>query len=504
MTPPRRQLGLGVTAAIVVANMIGVGVFTNTGFQARGLHDPMTILLCWVVGGVIALCGAAAYAELGSMMPKAGGEYVYLREAYHPAVGFMSGWVSLTAGFSAPIAVAAITFARYMGRVFPALHGDVLWAEHSLDLGDTHLFTIRFGLEHVIAISLISAVALLHSFDAKIGGWVQALFTAVKVVLIVLFILGGLLVGTGDTHNFASQSGGFGNVGTMGFAISLMYVSFAYSGWNAAAYIASDVRDPGRTLPRALLLGTGAVMLLYVLINVVFFYAVPSDVLAGPPDCPDIAKVGKEIVEKMQAAGTCGGAVYEVGHAAASALFGARIGQLVSSVISLALVSAVSAMIMAGPRVYAAMAANRALPAKLAVHNRRGVPVTAVITQAILACIFAVVGDPDTLIRFVGFTLAIFAGLAVVAVFILRRRGMSGAYKTFGYPVTPIVFVAASLWITIAQVKDRPMESAIIGLVLAAGGLVYWLTTRGKPPMPNENDPVEDPSPSVPVARVVK
>ncbi len=483
MTPPRRQLGLGVTAAIVVANMIGVGVFTSTGFQAAGMHDPKTILICWIVGGVIALCGAAAYAELGSMMPRAGGEYVYLREAYHPAVGFMSGWVSLTAGFSAPIALAAITFARYVGRVFPDLAGAELWAEHSFDIGATHLFTFRFGLGQILAIGLITAVAMLHSFDTKIGGWVQALFTAVKVVLIVLFILGGIFVGTGNLDNFASQNGGLSNIGTMSFAVSLMYVSFAYSGWNAAAYIASDVRDPKRTLPRALLLGTGAVMVLYVVINFVFLYAVPSDVLAT---------------------GDKGGPIYEVGHAAATALFGQRIGQLVSSVISLALISAVSAMIMAGPRVYAAMAADRALPKALAKHNARGVPVTAVVTQAVLASVFVVFGDPDLLIRFVGFTLAIFAALAVIAVYILRARGLSGAYKTFGYPVTPVIFIAASVWIAIAQVKDRPMESLIIGVVLGVGGVVYYVTTRGKVPLQTENDPVDEPEPAkLPTARVI-
>jgi APA family basic amino acid/polyamine antiporter len=507
VTPPRRQLGLWITAAIVVANMVGSGIFTSTGYQARSLHDPWTILLCWVLGGVIALCGASAYAELGSMMPRAGGEYVYLREAYHPAVGFMSGWVSLTAGFSAPIAFAAITFASYVGRVFPSLHMDALWASQSIDIGDTHLVTIRIGLEQAVGIGLIAFVTMLHSFDTKVGGWVQAAFTAIKVLLIVLFIGGGLFLGTGEWSNISTQNGGIAeNLPTMSFGISLMYVSFAYSGWNAAAYIASDVRAPARTLPRALLLGTGVVMVLYVLINIVFLYAVPSDVLAGPPSCPDAAQ---DVVDALKAAGKCGGAIHEVGHAAATALFGTKIGQLVSSVISLALVSAVSAMIMAGPRVYAAMAADRALPRVLARHNKRGVPVVAVVTQGVLATVFVVIGDPDMLIRFVGFTLAIFAGLAVIAVFRLRAMGMSSAYRTFGYPVTPLVFVASSIWIAYAQIKERPVESGVIGCVLGVGGVVYWLTTSGKPQLPNENDPPDTPpSPSgrfavVPEARVV-
>jgi APA family basic amino acid/polyamine antiporter len=496
VTPPRRQLGLVVTAAIVIANMIGVGVFTSTGFQAKDLHDPLTILLAWVVGGGIALCGAAAYAELGSMMPKAGGEYVYLREAYHPAVGFMSGWVSLTAGFSAPIAVAALFFARYLGTVFPDLHMTEPWV-----VIDLSIISIKLGLQHIIAISLIFVITMLHSFDTKVGGWVQAVFTAAKVLLIVLFIIGGLLAGTGDWSNLATREGGFSNIGTTSFAVALMYVSFAYSGWNAAAYIASDVRKPEKTLPRALLLGTGLVMVLYVLLNLVFLYAVPIPTLAGPQYCP--GGVEGEALKAMVKAGTCSNdfaGVYEVGDAAARTLFGSAIGQLVSSVIALALVSAVSAMIMAGPRVYSAMAANRALPRRLADHNSRGVPVVSVVTQGVLACVFTLVGDPEVLIRFVGFTLAIFAGLTVAAVFVLRRRGLRGAYRTFGYPVTPVIFIAMSAWIAYAQIKARPFESFVIAVLLAIGAAVYWIANRGKPPIPNENDPIEE---QLPAARVV-
>src|SRR5262245_2308541 len=384
---PRRQLGLSVAAAIVIANMIGTGVFTSTGFQANSLHDPMTILLAWVVGGVIALCGAAVYAELGVLMPRAGGEYVYLSEAYHPAVGFMSGWVLLTAGFSAPIASAAIAFAAYTGTLIPNFPANDVWSNLYFSVDGHTITLLTFGPSQAIAIGLIAIITALHAFDTKVGGWVQAAFTAAKVLLIVVFIVGGLLFGHGNWSHFDSQAGGLGNVGTSAFAIALMYVSFAYSGWNAAAYIAGEIEKPERTLPRALLLGTGVVMALYVLLNVVFLYAVPSSTLAGPPD-------------KFEP-------VIEVGAVAAANLFGPRAGQLLTSVIALALVSAVSAMVMAGPRVYAAMAANRALPAQLNWHSKRGVPTVAVVTQGILATLFVLVGDLGSLIRFVGFTLAI-------------------------------------------------------------------------------------------------
>lgn len=432
---PRRQLGPWVAAAIVVANMIGTGVFTSAGFQAASLHDPGTMLLAWVVGGVLALCGAATYAELGAMMPSAGGEYVYLREAYHPAVGFMSGWVSLTAGFSAPIAAAALAFARYLATLVPALGAH--------------------GAQQGVAIGLILAITALHSFDAAIGGRVQAVFTAAKVVLIVGFIALGAAVGHGDTAHFAARAGGLANVGTSAFAVSLMYVSFAYSGWNAAGYIAGEIDRPERNLPRALLLGTGLVMALYVLINVVFLYAVPPAVLGGDGG---------------------GGPIVEVGDAAARALFGDRAGQLITSLIALALVSAVSAMVMAGPRVYAAMAEDKALPRALAWRNARGVPVLAVAAQGALGVLFVLVGDLGQLIRFVGFSLAIFAALTVAAVFVLRRRGRAAPYRTFGYPVTPVAFVALSAWIAYAQIEEHPLESLVVAGVLAIGGVVYAVT----------------------------
>ena len=339
-----------------------------------------------------------------------------------------------------------------------------------------------------VAIGLILAITAMHSFDTKVGGWVQAVFTAAKVLLIVLFILGGLLIGDGDWSNLAGPTGGldaglmWDRVTTSAFGITLLYISLAYSGWNAAAYIAGDVEKPERNLPRSLLLGTGLVMALYVLLNLVFLYAVPIGVLAGPPG---------------------GMPVIEVGDVAAKRLFGEGTGKLVSAVIALALVSAVSAMIMAGPRVYAAMAENRALPRRLGEYNKRGVPVFAVVTQGVLGCLFVMVGDLGSLMRFISFTLAIFAALAVAAVFVLRRRGMRGAYQTFGYPVTPIVFIAASAYIAYAMIEQNPEESAIGGLLLLVGGAVYFATMRGAGPPPPATPPAEPPEPNVPEARVV-
>ena len=490
MTPPKRRLGLTVTAAIVVANMIGSGVFTTSGFQAFSLHDPATMIACWIVGGVIALCGAAAYAELGSMMPRAGGEYVYLSEAYHPAVGFMSGWASLTVGFSAPIAAAAIGFSVYLAALIPGLHA-VPWSV--IDLG---IVKITLGVQQVIAIGLVVAITALHSFDTKIGGWVQAVFTGLKVLLIVAFIIAGLLLGTGDWGNLAEKAGGLAkNLPTTAFATSLMYVSFAYSGWNAAAYIANEVERPERNLPRALLLGTGVVMALYVLLNIVFLYAIPPEVMGGALT-PELAASGVTTAWK-------GGPIVEVGDVAARSLFGHSAGCVVSAVISVALVSSVSAMIMAGPRVYAAMAINRALPHQLATFNKRGVPVNAVLVQGVLAIVFILIGDLGWLFRLVGFTLSIFAALTVGAVFILRKRGQRAAYQTWGYPVTPIAFIVLSAWIAFSQFKSNPKESAFGLTLLGFGVILYMVFVRNRPALADESLP-EMPAHSVPEARVVK
>jgi APA family basic amino acid/polyamine antiporter len=457
VTPPRRQLGFSITAAIVIANMIGTGVFTSTGLQARDLHDPATILAAWVVGGVLALCGAAAYAELGAMMPEAGGEYVYLSRAYHPAVGFLSGWVSLTAGFSASIAVSAIAFATYLAKLVPALDAPAAWLTANLAVGDHHLCTVALGAREAVAIGLILGITALHGFDTRLGGWVQAGFTGSKVLLILGLVLCGLVFGRGDWHHLQSQHGGLANLTTPQFAMALMYVSFAYSGWNAAAFVAGEVVRPERTLPRSLLAGTGIVMAVYVLLNLVFLYAVPSDVLAGPPG---------------------GGPVLEVGDAAARQLFGARSAALVTSVIALALVSGVSAMMITGPRVYAAMAADGALPEPLSRYSRRGVPTVAVVAQGALGIAFVLVGDLGQLIRFVGFMLTIFAALTVGAVFVLRRRGHRAPYRTFGYPVTPILFIVVSGWIAYAQLDEHFAESMVVLAVLAVGSVLYRVFGR--------------------------
>jgi APA family basic amino acid/polyamine antiporter len=277
-----------------------------------------------------------------------------------------------------------------------------------------------------------------------------------------VFIVLALAIGDGNWANFASREGGLGNVWTLEFAQALMFVSFAYSGWNAAAYIAGEIDDPRKNLPRALLAGTAIVMVLYILLNLVFLYALPPETLGGPPP------------------------IAEVGDAAARELFGNRAGALISSLIALALVSAVSAMVMAGPRVYASMAEDGALMPGLARRTSRGVPLAAVVLQGLLAGGFAVAADPDEIIRYAGFTLTIFGALTVGAVFVMRWKAPDAdrPYRAFGYPVTPILFIALSAWIAYAQITTHPWESLAVAVTLAAGAILYFNVGPRRPSDP--------------------
>lgn len=436
-TPPTeavRQLGLVSATAIVCANMIGTGIFVTTGFMAGDIGNVHAILFGWFLGGTLALCGAACYAELGAMWPRVGGEYVYLREAYHPWVGFLSGWVSLIAGFSAPIAAAALAFDQYLGAVVP-------------------------GLEpKVAAYILIAALTLLHMVNVALGSAVQNVFTVMKVALIIVFVVAGLTFGDGDWGHFVGEAAadggpGFDTVFTSMFAISLIFVMFTYSGWNAAAYIAGEIKDPGRTLPRSLLLGTAIVTALYLLLNVVYFYAAPPHVLASAEGI--------------------------VGDVAARILFGDSAGKMLSTLIALALVSSVSAMVMAGPRVYAAMAEDGMFFKFFARRNTGGAPFFSVILQGLLACVLVSTTKLGPLIRYIGFTLSVFAALTVAGVIVMRIRkpDMPRPYKTFGYPVTPILFVVLSCWMAGHTVYQKPLESFYGVLTVLSGMVLYLLST---------------------------
>jgi len=329
--PPSRALGPATVTALLVSNMVGTGVFTSLGFQARDLRATPALLLLWLVGGVAALCGALAYAELGAALPRSGGEYVYLGRAYHPLLGFLGGWVSMTAGFAAPIALAGIAFGRYLSAVLPV---PALPA----------------------SLALVGAAALLHASHLTLGRRVQVALTAANLALVAGFVAAGLARGAQPVP-VVPNTAAWREALSPAFAVSLVYVSYAYTGWNAAGYVAGEVRDPRRTLPRALAAGAGLVTVLYVLLNYTFLRLVPLGDLAG---------------------------VVEVGALAARRAFGPAGAAAASATIALLLTATVSAMMLAGSRVTQAVGAGLGRARWLGARTAGGVPRNAVALQALL------------------------------------------------------------------------------------------------------------------------
>ena len=329
-----RKLGLFPLTNIVIANMIGAGIFTMSGLLMKDLHHPVVMLGLWVVGGLVALCGALSYGELGAAFPHAGGEYAFLSRLYHPVLGFLSGWVSFFVGFSAPIAASAIGFTEYLTRAFPGLlHPGIIGGASEAAV-----------MKKLYAILIISAFTFLHTRGLEAGARVQNSLTGLKILLIVGLVAAGFAVGKGSLSHFAAAAPfrfDFGGWKTLG--LSLMWIMFAYSGWNASAYIGSEVKEPSRNLPRSLLLGTGIVMLLYIALNLFYLYAIPPAQMEG---------------------------VISVGGLAAGNLFGKSAETVLSVLISFALFSSLSAFIILGPRVYYAMACDRCFfPFFAAVHS---------------------------------------------------------------------------------------------------------------------------------------
>ena len=417
-----RHLRLRSATALVVANIIGAGIFTTTGFQAADLGHPGYILLLWIVGGVLALCGALCFAELGAMMPEAGAEYVYLRETYGRALAFMSAFVSLTAGFSAPIASAAKSLIRYAGHFVPAFQDDPLL------LGVLHL-------DDLAAIGVVWLLVIVHLRGMRGGIGFNDLITLFKATGIVAIILAALAIGAGSTANLTHVAPTYETLSTLdkltAFATSLIFVSFCYSGWNAAAYMAAEMREPQRDLPRSLLLGTGLVVLLYLGLNAVYFYGASVEELAG--------KV-------------------EVGLVASEKLFGPAGAAPVTVVLCLSIFASASAMTIAGPRVYYAFGRDFAPLGWLArADAKTGAPRSALVLQGVATSIIIVSGRIDQIQQYAGFTLSLFACLAVSCVIVLRLRqpNANRPFRAWGYPATPLVFLAVTIWTMVISSSTR-------------------------------------------------
>lgn len=441
-----RHMRMRSAAALVVANMIGAGIFTTTGFQAEDLGHPGLILVLWVVGGVLALLGALCYAELGAMMPEAGAEYVYLRETFGPALGFMSAVVSLVAGFSAAIAAAAKSFILYLGHFFPVFTANP-------DLAGI------VPVVDVAALGLVWLLVVIHMTAVRVGTGFNDLVTLLKVVGITVILLGAVAVGTGDVSNltvvtpaYESMDGG-GILAAMG--TSLVFVMFCYSGWNAAAYVAGEMEDPQRDLPRALLIGTATVLVLYLGLNLVYFYGATATELAGR---------------------------VEVGLVASRTLFGPWGVTLVTIVLATSILASASAMTVAGPRVYYALGTDFDLFAFLAKTRESGAPLSALLLQGVATSVIILLGAVDQIQQYAGFTLVLFSALAVSCVIVLRIRhpDMERPFRAWGYPVTPIVFLILSAWMMFWAIQGRPVESVLSLLTVVGAGLIFSIFLRDR------------------------
>lgn len=441
-----RQLGLYSATAIVISNMIGTGIFTATGFLAGQLGDPKLVLGIWVVGAIFALCGAFCFSELGINFPASGGEYVYLTRAYGPTWGFMSGWTSFFAGFSAPIAAAALAFADYLGFFFPAMKQEN--AQFTLGSGD---YALKIGGAQLTASALIALFTILNLFGVRFIARIQNALTSVKLLVMVGFIGLGLAIGTGSWDHFSQATQRTVATPLMAqFAISLFWIYVSYSGWNAATYVAEELKRPERTLPLALTFGTALVALLYVLFNVVFIYAVPLERMKG---------------------------VLAIGSLTARELFGTGAAGAFSLLLAVSLMSTVNAMITIGPRLYYAMAKNGAFIAAAAkVHPRWRTPWFAIACQGGCSMLMTMTPFPD-LIVYIGFLLNFFMMLSVGSLFLFRRR--AGWQKigvvSFLYPLMPLIFVVPALWMTVFGATLKPAIGIAAALTLLSGAAFFHL-----------------------------
>jgi APA family basic amino acid/polyamine antiporter len=426
-------------AALVVSNMIGIGVFTSLGFQLDDFThhgsqlsgSVLPIILLWIVGGILAVCGALCYAELATALPRSGGEYNFLSRIYHPVVGFCTGLCSATIGFAAPIAISAQVFSQYLLRAFPSLNG-----------------VVPNNTGHAIALLLVIAVTAVHLRSLHVTGAFQAAATGMTILLILVFIVVGFSHGPAQPVTFLPHRVD-ANLGVLAaFWGSLIWVMYSYSGWNAAAYIVEEVRDPARMLPRALILGTLFVVALYVAVNAVFLYTTPIAALSGQ---------------------------LEVAHISGVQIFGPAGARIASGLICVGLVANVSGMIWVGSRVTEAIGATYPRLSMLGRTTQTRVPFVALIYQfAIVCCLLFF--KPENIMNYVGSVLLFWSLLAVVGVIVLRVREpeLARPYRTWGYPFTPILFAAITIC---CLVKNSELHSheTLIGTVTVLIGIPVWL-----------------------------
>jgi len=415
--------------SVIIANMIGTGVFTSIGFQLMDIQSTFLLVLLWTVGGIAALCGAATYAELGSALPRSGGEYNFLGRIYHPLAGFISGWISTVIGFAAPIAAVALAFSDYSTAII--FGSQPIW------------------IKKIIACLLVLIITLIHVKNKNISGKFQIGFTSIKVFLIIGFCLCAFTI-TPEPQpiSFLPQKDDFKILTSTAFGISLIYVSYAYTGWNAAVYITSELERPQKELPKILLIGTATVMVLYLLLNIAFLYSSPIADLEGKT---------------------------EIGYIAAVNIFGSNGAAIVGLMLSLLLISTVSAMIIAGPRALQAIGEDFNTLSFLSKVNKSDIPENAIYFQSIISLIYIFTSSFEKIIIFAGMILALNSFLAILGVFVLRRKepDLIRPYKTFGYPFVPAFYLIIT-FIMIAMAAANSPLNALGSITIIIVGVIFY------------------------------
>lgn len=434
------KIGLFPLTNIVIANMIGTGIFTTSGLLMGNLNNPLLMIFLWLVGGTVALLGALCYGRLGSEYPVAGGEYVFLSKLYHPLFGFLTGWVSFIVGFSAPIAAASIGFSEYFTRAFPQI----------VELNTTQNIFGPWMIKKLLSVSVIVLFTLIHLQGIKRSAKVQNYLTLLKVGLLLALIIFGFSSGKGETsHIFEGASYSFNIGGWKSIGLSMMWIMFAYSGWNASTYIGSEIKKPKKNIVLSLLTGTGLVIIIYLFLNVLYIYAVKPEDMKG---------------------------VISIGGLAAERLFGTSIERIFSLLLSFALFSAISVFIILGPRIYYAMAKNNhffKFAAK--VNPRTQVPALSILLQGAISVFLIISGTFDQILTFMGFALGIFPILTVLGVFFLKYNKL---HVSLIYKSAALLFAIIYSLILILAFMERSLESSIAICTVIVGIPAYYLFLR--------------------------
>ncbi|MDJ0646215.1 MAG: amino acid permease [Flavobacteriaceae bacterium] len=415
------SIGFLTATAIVIANMIGAGIFTSLGFQLVETTNTWSILILWTLGALMALCGALSYAELGTYWNRSGGEYHFLSKAFHPLLGYLSGWVSLTIGFSAPIALSAMALGAYIAPYSKAS-------------------------SFLLAVAAVVLISFLHSLSIRRSSVLQNTTTLLKLFLILVLIYFGLTASAPVSAYQWDQSWKT-ELLLPAFAVSFVYVTFSYSGWNAAAYVVDEIRDSRKNLPKALVVGTAVVSALYLVLNFVFLKHNPLDAIQGQ---------------------------LEIGQITAISIFGDQGGKLISYGIGLMLLSSISAMVWAGPRVTQVMAEDHQLWQWFSKKTTTKIPLRAIWLQTTITLLLLLSGTFEQVLIYSGFVLQLFAALAVAGVFVARIKNKDDkGFRSPLFPIPQVIFLICSIWVLMYLLFAQPLETGLGLLNLVVGFLAY-------------------------------